>query len=1156
MVDCRRCICGHERALDEESLIQAIAEMKLNGSPEHKLHHDISDGEALHRLVPPDRWCVTREDFSHLHQLILDALEAGWVAPSAADPFDKSDGTIGPSIYTLTDQLIKPITLAAGGMSWSLMRHPGGLACDVFVTHAWQEGIFEFTRQLLNSWPFDARNAWCCMLANPQNLNIERLISEPKSSPFALALISAKYVLVVPNEHESVYARLWCVYEAFLAFEHEKIILTATMPYHRRKLQAASTAVFSFGVGFCVGRRTSCCEYHSTPARWLTTIFCCLFFISNCVSSPLCRRIAHLVNAGLAGFFMAVSLVPLQLLHFPHKQVSAFVTAWTLFWCSMGVCLTVAEVDRVNRQATEASEMSLEAGYSGSSCFARCSWEDDALRIWREIGARSSVVDATIGVLLRAGMSTASLRRASAAGIDVKHAVDADHATLMYFVSFHVARLVTCTLVLDSPTGWAVTLFWLGAILGTVLTYVRSQKDGRAFICKVAKKVLMLDLVQIIACKIADLSFMSNTAIVLPLGTSTAFLTSILSLMGLDGAATLPGCGSILAKDQEVEKEFLCKTRLRVAAEAVSKALRCVICTEVFVKPVSSICQHVFCRDCIERALKRDARCPTCRSPLNSWEMNPNHLVQTLLDEVLVRCPRFRDSCGWSGPQDACAGHEATCLVLRSADLARRLELKEKKVAEQACTIQSLRRDILQQEQLLGHLRSQAACHHRQLAELKRELREKDCSTTLIRAQVLAELTSQLASKAQADAEKARKALASITSGHDDELVQAFVKDLQNKTIVIKVDLQKPVVEVKRTIVDKTGCPEDMFGLSHEGKILKEDSLASRYQISPEAARAEASERIQDLKNRAASRDAQLEAALTETAALEAALRSQRAKARDLSLRVERQEQRLRQLQREQHHKDLLKDAEASFSWSDASAELIAAIGELGFAEVALRGPRSSGSSDEHSSTGLLLQASLLDAAAQFLRGELESFAEALPQDTCHKEVKTASALGLLRELRRRTSSLDEIRPGSKGRKSPGGSWCLHEKSRSHAMFRGLDSRLRNVPSQPSSQGRCLRRAPEVPRAFLHHIVVACGLTSGLGLRRFVRAVLRRPGQTLRLNPRKASRDILTVIRKMGWGVHPLPWYSDGFLLSGSGQDCCFTHRRRREGVGGSLNRL
>ena len=45
---------------------------------------------------------------------------------------------IGPSIYTLTDRLIKPITLAAGGMSWALMRHPEGLDCDIFVTHAWQ----------------------------------------------------------------------------------------------------------------------------------------------------------------------------------------------------------------------------------------------------------------------------------------------------------------------------------------------------------------------------------------------------------------------------------------------------------------------------------------------------------------------------------------------------------------------------------------------------------------------------------------------------------------------------------------------------------------------------------------------------------------------------------------------------------------------------------------------------------------------------------------------------------------------------------------------------------------------------------------------------------------------------------------------------------
>ena len=49
---------------------------------------------------------------------------------------------------------------------------------------------------------------------------------------------------------------------------------------------------------------------------------------------------------------------------------------------------------------------------------------------------------------------------------------------------------------LDSWASWACAAVWLGAILSTLAAYTRSQKDGRAFICKVAKKVLMLDLLQ------------------------------------------------------------------------------------------------------------------------------------------------------------------------------------------------------------------------------------------------------------------------------------------------------------------------------------------------------------------------------------------------------------------------------------------------------------------------------------------------------------------------------------------------------------------------------------------------------------------------------------------------------------------------------------
>ena len=34
------------------------------------------------------------------------------------DPFDPKDYTFGPSMYTVTEQYIKPVTAAAGNVSW------------------------------------------------------------------------------------------------------------------------------------------------------------------------------------------------------------------------------------------------------------------------------------------------------------------------------------------------------------------------------------------------------------------------------------------------------------------------------------------------------------------------------------------------------------------------------------------------------------------------------------------------------------------------------------------------------------------------------------------------------------------------------------------------------------------------------------------------------------------------------------------------------------------------------------------------------------------------------------------------------------------------------------------------------------------------------
>ena len=236
----------------------------------------------------------------------------------------------GPSIYTVNEQYIKPVTCDAGKVSWALMRNPKGLDCDLFISHAWQEGIFEFLRKVRpfdcrwlkmgtfyflflvflvwinafgmesvfknpvrHSWPRGVRNAWCCMLANPQNLDIGEMLQTPSDSPFAAALRASKIVLVVPNRHCSVYTRLWCGYEAFLAHEEGKTILIAkdsnlqeirrlgfafsifyfVFSCLRRKVSILSPNHRShFQVFFCQMHRSHCCVAwggHSYAWLWL-----------------------------------------------------------------------------------------------------------------------------------------------------------------------------------------------------------------------------------------------------------------------------------------------------------------------------------------------------------------------------------------------------------------------------------------------------------------------------------------------------------------------------------------------------------------------------------------------------------------------------------------------------------------------------------------------------------------------------------------------------------------------------------------------------------------------------------------------------------------------------------------------------------------------
>ena len=102
-------------------------------------------GRDLHHQVPPEKWCVTKEGMIFFEHEVRRALSAGEIPNRSDYPNPHHDvPAVGPMMYAVTDYVIKPLTARYGGMSFALMLHPEGLECDIFATHAWAEGVFEF----------------------------------------------------------------------------------------------------------------------------------------------------------------------------------------------------------------------------------------------------------------------------------------------------------------------------------------------------------------------------------------------------------------------------------------------------------------------------------------------------------------------------------------------------------------------------------------------------------------------------------------------------------------------------------------------------------------------------------------------------------------------------------------------------------------------------------------------------------------------------------------------------------------------------------------------------------------------------------------------------------------------------------------------------
>eukprot|EP00929_Paragymnodinium_shiwhaense_P100921 TRINITY_DN6361_c0_g1_i2.p1 TRINITY_DN6361_c0_g1~~TRINITY_DN6361_c0_g1_i2.p1 ORF type:complete len:644 (-),score=74.97 TRINITY_DN6361_c0_g1_i2:587-2518(-) len=201
--------------------------------------------------VDASRWCITREDLCSFAAEVRAAWEAGEIPEDPEHPnLYHNDPSIGPNIYAVNEHFIKPRTMEAG-VSWALMKHPEGLPCDAFVTHSWHEGIFEFAEKVQGLWPSDARHLYCCFLSNPQNGDVSAMLGQSAvKSPFAVALARARYLLVVPNHQQSIYSRLWCVFEAHVAMQLGLQILLPSKPRVKDMLLAlVPRVVFAFAAG-------------------------------------------------------------------------------------------------------------------------------------------------------------------------------------------------------------------------------------------------------------------------------------------------------------------------------------------------------------------------------------------------------------------------------------------------------------------------------------------------------------------------------------------------------------------------------------------------------------------------------------------------------------------------------------------------------------------------------------------------------------------------------------------------------------------------------------------------------------------------------------------------------------------------------------------
>ncbi|CAE7352571.1 unnamed protein product [Symbiodinium natans] len=398
----------------------------------------------LHLRIPPERWCITIAEFYAFVREVRRVWAAGQVPEGepGSNP-QHGDPQHGPNLYQVNEHYVKPLTRAAGNMSYALMKHPEGLLCQVFISHAWAEGLFELSDLVYRGWPRLQRlnHLYCCLLANPQNLDIGALLDvPPEESPFAKAMQAASHVLVIPNDTVSIYTRLWCVFEAYLGTRWHKTCIMPARP--RRSVQcsvAMRTLLVPCVVGLLVGGvwmlscSRSCMHCFVNPVLVACVMLTLVCFLSSLAMECWSRPVRMWVKCIVIRSVHILVTCACAAVVVPYSAMTRWGDKlWShLFQRLIPVALCLFNMSRtaqLNQHHLEDAELNKQASFLAIQTLedATCSDPHDEEKIRQAIQGFEAEVDVTIRVLMRSGAYNDALRAAYENGEDISGSGNSD----------------------------------------------------------------------------------------------------------------------------------------------------------------------------------------------------------------------------------------------------------------------------------------------------------------------------------------------------------------------------------------------------------------------------------------------------------------------------------------------------------------------------------------------------------------------------------------------------------------------------------------------------------------------------------------------------------------------------------------------------------